>query len=249
MSNPVVVLTGASAGIGAATAVTLARQGASLVLVARRADRLAEVAARCGDAALVHVADVTDRAAVRGTVEAALARFGHVDTWINNAGQGISRPPSLLTDDDVDAMMRLNVKSVLYGMQEILPHFRQRGRGHVINVSSMLGRLPMAPIRSAYVGAKHFMNALTAVMRAEVQATHPDIQFSIVSPGVVHTDFGLNAVHGGPDSRSFPGAQSAEEVAAVIASVVESRLPDVYTAAGARERVAQYYASVGVDPA
>jgi short-subunit dehydrogenase len=99
------------------------------------------------------------------------------------------------------------------------------------------------------VGAKHFMNALTALMRAEVQGEHPDIQFSVVSPGVVRTDFGLNAVHGGPDSRSFPGSQSAEEVAEVIAGVVESRLPDVYTRAGAAQAVAAYYAKVGVDPA
>ena len=81
-----------------------------------------------------------------------------------------------------------------------------------------------------------------------MQATHPGIQFSLVSPGVVRTDFGLNATHGGPDSRQFPDSQSAEEVAAVIADVIESRRPDVYTRAGARERVAGYYASVGEDP-
>jgi NADP-dependent 3-hydroxy acid dehydrogenase YdfG len=248
MADRVVVITGASGGIGEATAVALAATGAKLVLVARRADALAAVAARCGGGALAHVADVTDRAAVKSVVRAAIVGHGHIDTWINNAGQGISRLPSQLTDEDVDDMMRVNVKSVLYGMQEVLPHFKERGRGHVINVSSLLGRLPMAPLRSAYCGAKHFMNALTALVRAEVQATHPDIQFSVVSPGVVRTDFGLNAQHGGPDSRSMPNAQSAEEVAAVIASLVESRLPDVYTRSGARETVAAYYASVGVDP-
>ena len=81
-----------------------------------------------------------------------------------------------------------------------------------------------------------------------MQATHPGIQFSIVSPGVVRTDFGLNARHGGPDSRSFPESQSAEEVAAVIAGVIESRQPDVYTPRGASARVAAYYASIGADP-
>jgi hypothetical protein len=81
-----------------------------------------------------------------------------------------------------------------------------------------------------------------------VQATHPDIQFSIVSPPVVRTDFGLSAVHGGPDSRALPHSQSANEVAAVIARVIETRQPDVYTMPGSRERVAGYYASVGVDP-
>jgi hypothetical protein len=85
-------------------------------------------------------------------------------------------------------------------------------------------------------------------MRAEVQQTHPGIQFSIVSPPVVRTDFGLNAIHGGPDSRQLPDSQSAEEVAAVIAAVIASRRPDVYTRAGARDRVAGYYANVGADP-
>jgi short-subunit dehydrogenase len=112
----------------------------------------------------------------------------------------------------------------------------------------MLGRVPFAVIRSAYTGAKHFMNALTANFRDEVSQTHPGIQFSLVSPGVVRTDFGLNAVHGGPDSRQFPESQSAEEVAEVIAGVIESRRPDVYTRKGARQRVVGYYGSVGVDP-
>jgi NAD(P)-dependent dehydrogenase (short-subunit alcohol dehydrogenase family) len=133
-------------------------------------------------------------------------------------------------------------------MQEVLPHFRERGSGHVVNVSSMLGRIPFATIRSAYCGAKHFMNALTACFRAEVQQTHPEIQFSVVSPGVVRTDFGLNALHGGPDSRQFPESQSADEVAQVIAGVLESRHPDVYTRRGATDRVAGYYASLSAEP-
>jgi NAD(P)-dependent dehydrogenase (short-subunit alcohol dehydrogenase family) len=112
----------------------------------------------------------------------------------------------------------------------------------------MLGRVPFAVIRSAYNGAKHFLNALTANFRAEVQTTHPDIQFSIVSPGVVRTDFGRNALHGGPDSRQLPDSQSAEEVANVIAGVIESRAPDVYTRKGAQQRIATYYATLGADP-
>ena len=248
MDDKVVVITGASAGIGAATAQLLASQGMSLVLVARRREALEAVAARCGGRAVPVVADVAERAQVQRVVTQALARFGRIDVWINNAGQGISRPPSALSDDDVDQVMRQNVKTALYGMQEVLPHFKARGDGHVINVSSMLGRIPFAVIRSAYCGAKHFLNALTATMRAEVQQTHPGIQFSIVSPPVVRTDFGLNALHGGPDSRQLPDSQSAEEVAAVIATVIASRRADVYTRAGARDRVAGYYANVGADP-
>jgi len=176
-----------------------------------------------------------------------IAAFGRIDVWINNVGQGITRQPSELTDEDIDQMMNMNVKSALYGMQEVLPHFKSRNEGHVINVSSMLGRTPYVVARSAYCGAKHFLNALTATFRAEVQATHPGIQITLVSPGVVRTEFGLNALHGGADSRQLPDSQSAEEVAEVIAGVVESRLPDVYTRRGAQQRIASYYATLGVD--
>jgi NADP-dependent 3-hydroxy acid dehydrogenase YdfG len=247
MTDKVVVITGASGGIGAALAELLASRGASLLLAARREAELREVAARCGGRTHIVVADVTRREDVRRIVDTALERFGRIDVLVNNAGQGITRPPSELTDDDIDEMMRINVKSALYGMQEVLPHFRARGSGHVINMSSMLGRIPYVAHRAAYSAAKHYLNALTANFRAEVQQAHPGIQFSLVSPGVVHTDFGRNARHGGPDSRRVPDAQSAEEVAAVIAGVIESRRPDVYTRQGARERVAKYYASVAED--
>ena len=154
MSELVVVITGASTGIGAALAQRLARDGTSLALIARRADALHEVAARCGAHALPIVADVTIRSDVRRALEETIERFGHVDVWVNNVGQGITRMPSELTDDDLDEMMRVNVKSALYGMQEVLPHFKARGRGQVINVSSMLGRMPFAVFRSAYNGVE-----------------------------------------------------------------------------------------------
>ena len=213
MSDKIIVITGASAGIGAASAERLAGQGHSIVAVARRQDELDRVAARCHGRAHAVVADVSRRSDVRRVVEETLARVGRIDVWINNVGQGITRQPSELTDEDVDQVMQVNVKSALYGMQEVLPHFRSRNDGHIINVSSLLGRMPFAVIRSAYRGAKHFLNALTITFRAEIQETHPGIQISLVSPGVVRTDFGLNAIHGGPDSRSFPESQSAEEVA------------------------------------
>lgn len=243
-----VVITGASGGIGAAAAGLLASSGYRVVLVARRREALDAIAKGCGAAAHAVVADVTEREEVRRVVQEAIARFGRVDIWINNVGQGISRLPSELTDQDIDDVMRVNVKSALYGMQEILPHFRERGEGHIVNISSMLGRIPHAMIRSAYVGAKHFLNGLTATFREEVQASHPGIQVSLVSPGVVRTDFGLNALHGGIDSRELPYSQSAEEVAEVIAWVVETRVADAYTREGARERVLGYFSSTGVDP-
>lgn len=226
----------------------IASRGASVVLVARREDALKSVAENCGPAAIAIPADMTSRDEVKRVVRESLERFGRVDIWVNNVGQGISRVPSQLTDEDIDDIVRINVKSAIYGMQEILPHFKERGSGQVINISSMLGRIPYAVIRSAYNGSKHFLNAITANFRTEVQATHPDIQFTLVSPGVVRTDFGKNARHGGPDSRELPNSQSAEEVAAVIVGVMESRLPDVYTRAGAQAVVAGFYANVGIDP-
>ena len=118
--DTVAVITGASGGIGAALGETLSSRGASVVLVARRRDRLAEVADRCGPAALAIVADATARADVQRVVRESLARCGRIDVWVNNVGQGITRPPSQLTSEDIDDVMQVNVKSALYGMQEVL---------------------------------------------------------------------------------------------------------------------------------
>lgn len=223
------VITGASGGIGAALASLLASRGAAVALVARRGDVLQAVATACGERAYPIVADVTRRDAVRRTVRQVIAHFGQIDVWVNNVGQGITRAPTLLTDDDIDSMIQVNVKAALYGMQEVLPHFQTRGTGQIVNVSSLLGRVPYVAMRCAYSGAKHFLNALTANFRDEVQLTHPSIQISLVSPGVVRTEFGLHAMHGGPGSRQMPDSQSAEEIAEVIAGVIVSRRPDVYT--------------------
>lgn len=249
-ARPVTIITGASDGIGAALARALAGRHA-LVLVARRGERLRQLAEELQtlDTPVVTVvADVTVRSQVEDVVDTTLAQFSRLDVLVNNVGRGITRLPSQLTDDDIDDMMRINVKSALYGMQAVLPHFQLVGRGHVINVSSMLGRIPSVVPRSAYSAAKHFLSSLTANFREEVQATHPNIQFSLVSPGVVHTDFGVNALHGGVDSRALPVAQQPEEVAAVIARVIEDRRPDVYTRAGMAAQVAAHYATIGVDP-
>jgi NADP-dependent 3-hydroxy acid dehydrogenase YdfG len=191
---------------------------------------------------------MTIRNEVGTAVRVALQHFGQIDVWVNNAGVGITRQPSLLTDEDVFQMMRSNVLSALYGMQEILPHFKARGNGHIINVSSILGRIPYAVHRAAYNGAKHFLNALTANFRDEVQATHPGIFVTLVSPGGVNTEFGSNALHGGPLSSSLVDAQSPHEVALVLASLVQNPRNDVYSADGMRDRVLEYYAATGMDP-
>lgn len=239
----VIVITGASSGIGATLARLVASRGASVVLVARREAELRAVAADCGPNAHVVVADVSRRADVERAVASALDRFGRIDVWVNNAGRGLSRPVAEITDEDFDEMMQVNVKSALYGMQAVLPHFRSRNAGHVINVSSMLGRIPFATIRSAYCASKHALNALTACLRVDLARTHPGIHVSTVSPGVVATEFGVNARGGGMDSRAIPGAQPVDEVAAVLLDVIEHPRADAYTRPGARETIAAYYAA------
>ena len=133
-------------------------------------------------------------------------------------------------------MVRDNVKSVLYGMQAVLPHLQARGEGTIANVSSMLGRVPFAPIRAAYSACKAAVNSLGETLRIELKETFPRIRVITVLPGVVKTDFGNNSLGGGPDSRSLPGAQDVDDVARVIADGLFTRNGDLYTRAGA-ERV------------
>jgi NAD(P)-dependent dehydrogenase (short-subunit alcohol dehydrogenase family) len=243
MDDKVIVITGASSGIGAATAQVTGRRGASPVLAARREAELRAVAAESGPRAFPVVADVTNRPEVEALAAAALRRFGRIDVWINNAGRGITRSVAELTDDDFDEMMRVNVKSALYGMQAVLPHFKERRRGHIINISSVLSRLPFASFRSAYSASKHAVMSLTANLRADLRAEFPDIHVSAVIPGLVATDFGLSAKHGGPDSRQLPNPQPVEEVAAVIADLIEHPRAEVYTRPIYKQQVAAYYAA------
>jgi len=237
----VVVITGASGGIGAVLAHEVARRGGSLVLAARRTAELESVAASTRAQCAVVTADVTRRDEVKRILAAAVGRFGHVDVWVNNAGRGITRLVEALTDDDVDAMIAVNLKSALYGVQTVLPHFKQRGRGHILNVSSVLARAPFTSVRSAYSAAKHALNSITENLAMDLRREFPEIRVATVMPGVVTTNFGLNALGGGADSRTLPGAQRPEEVAAVIADAIEKgRRGDVYTRPEAIERVVAY---------
>ncbi len=245
LNNRVIIITGASSGIGELVAINAASRGASVVLAARRADALSSVAARCADPAraLSVVTDVTKRSDVDALVRSAIERFGHVDVIVNNAGRGMTKLVSQLTDSDLDEMMLVNVKSALYGMQAVLPHFQERGAGHIINISSMLGRVPFAVIRSAYSASKHALNSLTANLRMELRDKWPGIHVTLVSPGVVATDFGNNATGGGPDSRSLPGAQDPDEVARLIVDTIEAPRADVYTRPMYQDMVVGYFSA------
>jgi NADP-dependent 3-hydroxy acid dehydrogenase YdfG len=238
--DKVVVITGASAGIGAELAKQLAAGGAKVVLAARRKAELDKIAVGIGEGALAVVTDVTKRGDVEHLCRAALDRFGHVDVWVNNAGRGISRAVAELTDDDMDAMWRDNMKSVLYGIQAVLPHFKSRKQGQIVNVSSGLSRVPLAPARAAYGAVKSAMNMLSASLRVELRATHPGIHVTVVLPGVVATDFGRNSVGGGVDNRNLPGAQPVEAAAKAIVAVIESPKPEAYTSPFIAETIARY---------
>lgn len=243
----VVVITGASAGIGAALAARLAREGHALVLAARRERELRGVAESLGGRGLAVPTDVTRREEVERLRDRALETFGRVHVWVNNAGRGIDRPVLELTDEDVDHMMAVNVKSALYGMQAIVPHFIAREGGHLINVSSFLGRVPLATHRSAYNAAKAALNALTANLRADLRASHPQIHVSLVMPGLVRTEFARNALGGARTHPPRAGAmvpQTPEEVAEQIAALIADPVAEIYTNPASAEIARRYYADV-----
>lgn len=239
--DKVVVVTGASAGIGAELARQLVGNGAKVVLAARRREQLDAVAKGLGENALAVVADVTKRADVEQLARAAEARFGRVDVWVNNAGRGISRSVADLTDDDLDAMWTVNMKSVVYGVQAILPHFKAKNAGQIINISSGLSRAPLAPVRAAYGAVKGAVNMLTASLRVELKVTHPGIHVTLVLPGVVATEFGVNSLGVGiVDNRKLPGAQPVDEAVKAIVDVIESPRPEAYTSAFIADVVGRY---------
>ena len=250
MANKTIVITGASAGIGAGIAARLATDGHSLVLAARRKPELENVArdamARGSSRAIVVETDVSKRADVERLRDAAIEAFGGFDVWINNAGRGITRSVLALTDDDVDDMMTLNLKSALYGMQVAVGHFIERGHGHLINISSFLGRVPLAPHRSAYNAAKAALAALTANLRMDLRTKYPDIHVSLVMPGMVATEFGRNAIGSPPDTPIYSGphVQSVEAVADIIAHTIEHPVAEVYTNPASADMVRRYFTDV-----
>ena len=246
-----IVITGASAGIGAGIARRLGAGGHQLVLAARRPQELQTVAADAelagAERAIAVQTDVTERAEVEALRDAAISAFGGFDVWINNAGRGITRSVLDLSDRDIDEMIDVNVKTAIYGMQVAAEHFLDRGHGHIINISSFLGRVPMATHRSAYNAAKAALNALTANLRVELRAKNPNIHVTLVMPGMVATDFARNAIGAAPGTTSYSGShvQTVEQVADVVAGVIETPVAEVYTNPASADMARRYIADVG----
>jgi 3-oxoacyl-[acyl-carrier protein] reductase len=190
------IVTGASTGIGRAIALEFARQGASVVLAARNAERLAEVAEQIrieGGRALVLPADVTAGGAVEALVQKCLAEFGGVDILVNNAGVGLGSLIADASEANVDAIFALNVLAAARGIRSVVPHMRAQRKGMVINISSLAGRIVLP--RSGYYSATKF--ALTAIGDAlRMEEADNGIQVMNVFPGNTTSDFSRNRLAG-----------------------------------------------------
>jgi NADP-dependent 3-hydroxy acid dehydrogenase YdfG len=185
----VALITGASSGIGAATARVLSAAGSSVVLLARREDRIRDLAQELitrGGRALAVTGDVTDRAALDSAVAAAETEFGPVDILVNNAGVMFLSHLADRRVEDWERMIDVNVKGVLYGIQAVLPSMVERGSGHIVNVGSVAGRRPL-PSGTVYAATKFAVRAISAGIHLELSANH-GIRVTDIEPGVVDTE-------------------------------------------------------------
>ena len=196
IEGKVVVITGASSGLGAAAARHLSALGASVVLGARRVERILSLAkelAGSGAKALAIATDVTRYDQVKGLVDAAVQAYGRVDVMINNAGLMPHSPLERLKIDDWDRTIDVNIKGVLYGIAAVLPYMKQQQSGHIINVSSVAGH-KVTPGGAVYAATKHAVRALSEGLRLEVKPYN--IRTTVISPGAVATEL--------PDSVTEP---------------------------------------------
>lgn len=184
--DKVVLVTGASSGIGAATATLLAARGAKVVLGARRAgrlDALVEAIVASGGTAVARALDVTSRAQVQAFADHAGERFGRVDVIVNNAGVMPLSPMAALKVDEWDRMIDVNIRGVLHGIAAVLPAMRAQGGGHVVNVSS-IGGLYVMPTAAVYCATKYAVRAVSDGLRQE----NDRIRVTCVYPGVVESE-------------------------------------------------------------
>ena len=189
IADKVVVITGASSGIGASTAKLLARHGARVVLGARRIDRIdavvKEISAAGGEAVGAAV-DVTKRAEVEALIQRAVDSFGRVDVMVNDAGIMPIAPVAALKVDEWDRMIDINIKGLLYGVAAVLPIMQKQKQGHIINMASVFGIKVFAPGATVYCATKSAVRALTEGLRIELHSQN--IRCTMISPGAVGTE-------------------------------------------------------------
>ena len=222
LKGRIVLVTGASSGIGAATALAFAAEGARLLLAARREDKLAKVAAAVTErgAEAVHTIslDVRDRKAVQKAIDALPAEWAAIDILVNNAGlsRGLEKLYQGKTED-WEEMIDTNVKGLLYVTRAVVPGMVERGRGHVINLGSTAGELTY-PGGAVYCATKAAERAINDGLRQDVLGT--PIRVTTVDPGMVMTDFSLVRFHGDQERAAsvYKNIQplNAEDVAEVI---------------------------------
>jgi NADP-dependent 3-hydroxy acid dehydrogenase YdfG len=225
----VVAITGASAGIGRATALCLARQGASVALCARRADALEAVAAeirRLGGHALAVTADVCIEADMERFVALTVERFGRLDVMICNAGFGIYGAIDQIAAADMRRLLDVNYMGTYHAARAALPLFRQKSAGHVVIVSSIVGRRGV-PYVGAYAATKFAQVGLAECLRSELVGT--GIHVTVVYPVSTETEFfDVMKRESGHATRAAGPRQSAERVAEAIAWAIERPTPEVY---------------------
>ena len=189
LAGQVIIITGASAGIGEATARRLARGGAKVVITARRPDRLETLAREIdpsGTRVLAVAGDITSDTDRRKLVEAALAKFGRIDGLVNNAGYGTRGPVEIAPIDVIRKNYETNVFSLIALTQLVLPAMRERGSGCIVNIGSVAGRIAR-PLSSIYDSTKHALEALTDGLRGELKPF--GVRVTLIRPGFILTEF------------------------------------------------------------
>ena len=227
LAGRVAIVTGASAGIGEATARVLAGAGMRVAVCARRRERLDRLAAdlaATGREAAVYGLDVTDAGAVRAMVDDVASRWGSIDVLVNNAGRGLSATVEDTKPEEFRALLELNVMAVFTATQAVLPWMRRSGRGHIINVSSIVGRRGV-PYRGAYSATKFALGGLSEALRVELRGTGIDV--SLVYPIGTATEFHDVESRRAGQGRQGP-IQSSEHVARCILRCVRRPRAEVY---------------------
>lgn len=230
IKNAVILVTGASAGIGAATARLLTKLGAKVALVARSADKLKALAAELPGSFAV-VADMSHEADVRRMVAEVAAKFGRIDILINNAGRGMYGSVDQSNLVEFRIMMELNVFGPIAAMQAVAPIMRKQGGGLILNISSQVSKMYL-PGLGAYAATKYALNALSLTARTELATDN--IRVGVVLPGMTATDFGHNAYGKQPDwstrpAGPMPGTETADQVAQRIVDAIHSEEAEVFT--------------------